>query len=92
MPKQLLDIIRVSLVFIGTIIIVPWLWDVHWALGGVLALPVFVILLNVIGFLTLPFYGLTSEHQRDRKALKKFEEEYPDLARKSSNEDGGQDE
>lgn len=74
MPKFFCDIIRWILIIGATIITVKWLWTAHWALGLVLALPVFVIFLNVFGFLTLPIYGFTKEARIARRTLKDLEE------------------
>lgn len=54
----------------ATILAVKCLWAVHWALGLLLALPVFLIFMNVFGFLTLPLYGYTTEARRALRRLK----------------------
>jgi len=74
MPKLLCDIIRWVLIIGATVLAVKWLWTVHWVLGLVLALPVFLIFLNVFGFLTLPLYGFTTEARIARRVLKDLEE------------------
>lgn len=74
MPKFVLDTIRWGLIIGATVAAVEWLWKVHWIVGLVLAIPVFVVFLNVFGFLTLPLYTLTREARIARKRLKEFEE------------------
>lgn len=74
MQKLFLDFLRWAWILGATGAIVKWLWGVHWALGLFLALPAFVILMNIIGFLTLPLYFYTPEARLDRKTLKDFDE------------------
>jgi hypothetical protein len=74
MPKFFFDFIRWFWILGATGYAVKWLWSIHWALGLFLALPVFIISINVIGFLTLPLYLFTTEAQSARKILKDFKE------------------
>ncbi len=74
MPKFVLDTIRWVLIIGATVATVELLGKVHWIVGLVLAIPAFVVFLNVFGFLTLPLYTLTREARNARKRLKEFEE------------------
>lgn len=56
--RQFLDAIRHLIIFIATITTLYFIWKIHWLLAIVVALPVYIILLNLVGFLTLPLYGL----------------------------------
>ncbi len=73
MPKLFLDIIRWLLIIFATSVTVKWLWGIHWLLGLLLAVPVFVVVMNVIGFATLPLYGFTQEVSEARRRLKELE-------------------
>lgn len=75
MPRIFCDIIRWILIVGATVFTVKWLWTIHWALGLFLALPVFVIFMNIFGFLTMPLYGFTTEARTALKGLKDLEEE-----------------
>ena len=77
-----MDIIRWFLIIAATALAVKCLWAVHWALGLVLALPVFVIFMNFFGFLTLPLYGYTTEARRALRRLKDIEK---DIQKRTSN-------
>jgi hypothetical protein len=48
MPKVFVDIIRWVLIMAATVFVVKWLWAVHPALGLALALPVFIVFMNII--------------------------------------------
>ncbi len=74
MPKLFLDFFRWAWILGATGATVKWLCGVHWALGVFLALPAFVIMMNIIGFLSLPLYYFTPEAQSARRTLKDFEE------------------
>ena len=44
----LLDFLRYILVFAGTAVIIQFLWKIDWRLGAIAAIPIFVLLLNLI--------------------------------------------
>ena len=83
MPKLFLDFLRWAWILGATGATIKWLWDVHWALGLFLALPAFVILMNIIGFLTLPLYAFTIEARMARRVLKDIEEKGSDTKRET---------
>ena len=56
--RQFLDVIRHLIIFIATITTLYFIWKIHWLLAIIVALPVYIIVLNLVGFLTLPIYGL----------------------------------
>lgn len=66
----LLDVFRNVLVLAGTGYVIFLLWRYNWILALVGIVPVYLILLNVFGFLTLPLYGLTRESRLLRKTEK----------------------
>ncbi len=72
-PTLIADIIRWALIIVATIFLVKGLWKVHWILGLVFAVPVYLLFLNLFGFLTLPLYDYTTEAQNARNMLKKFD-------------------
>jgi hypothetical protein len=65
----LLDFLRFILIFGGTAVIASYLWKINWIIGAISILPVFILLLNIIGFLTLPvYYYVPPEARVARKA------------------------
>jgi len=81
-----LDFIRFLLTFSGTAVIAWHLWKIDWRIGAISILPVFILLLNIIGFLTLPVYVITPESNAAGKALKKLEQFKHKIAKKDSDE------
>jgi hypothetical protein len=69
----LLDLVRYALILFGTWYVLRLLWSFSWIVALVAAIPVFVVMLNVCGFVTLPFYALTPEVRAKRAALRDFE-------------------
>lgn len=69
----LLDLVRYALIMFGTWYVLRLLWPFSRIVALVAAIPVFVIILNVCGFLTLPLYALTPEIRAKRAALRDFE-------------------
>ena len=57
------DVVRNVLVLVGTGYVSVLIWQYNWVLALVALLPVYAILLNVFGFLTLPLYQLTPENR-----------------------------
>jgi len=70
----LLDFLRFILTFVGTAVIAWYLWKIDWRIGAISILPVFILLLNVIGFLTLRLYDITPEVSVARKARKSLDQ------------------
>ena len=70
---RLLDVARHALILVGTWYALRWLWQVSWILALVAAIPVYIVMLNLCGFLTLPLYALTPETRAKRQALKELE-------------------
>jgi hypothetical protein len=65
----LLDFLRFILTFGGTAVIAWYLWKIDWRIAVISILPVFLLLLNIIGFLTLPvYYYVPPEARIARKA------------------------
>lgn len=75
-PKLFADIVRFGLIIITTIVSVLWLYSVHWLLCTLMAIPAFIIFVNIYGFLTLPFYLYTVEALEVKKELKELEKEF----------------
>jgi hypothetical protein len=68
-PELLVNILRVGLIASYTLISVKWLWEVHWLLGIILALPAYLVCVNLFGFITLPLYLFsTATRMQDRMA------------------------
>jgi hypothetical protein len=70
----LFDFLRYTLTLGGTAFIASYLWKINWIIGAISILPVFVLLLNIIGFLTLPVYFITPESSAARKAFKELDQ------------------
>jgi hypothetical protein len=70
----LLDFFRFLLSFAGTAVIAWYLWKKDWRISVILVLPVFIVLLNAIGFLALPMYGITKKASVDRDAQRSLEQ------------------
>ena len=95
------DFTRHLLIMTGTVIVTYFLWTrVHWLLAAILFIPVYVVMLNLFGFLTLPLYFLTPEckvFSSAEKALLKGDtstalqiiEEYENGKATTSNNDSG---
>ena len=66
------DFLRHILVFGGTVVAVQFLWKINWLLGATSAIPIFILLLNLFGFLTLPLYYFTPETRADHKEYNDF--------------------
>ena len=68
------DTIRWLLICFGTGVVLYYIGKYSLALAVIAAIPVFVVMLNLIGFLTLPLYFLTPETkavQNIARSLKK---------------------
>ena len=63
----LLDFLCSILTFGGTAVIAWYLWKIDWRIGAISILPVFILLLNIIDFLTLRIYDITPEASAARK-------------------------
>ena len=66
-PKAPLDVVRHLLILAATAYVTVLLWRWSWIAAIVACLPVYVVALNVFGFLTLPLYALTPEVKRARE-------------------------
>jgi hypothetical protein len=58
-----LDVIRNVAILVGTGWVTVLLWRYNWILGLVVVIPIYLILLNVIGLLALPLYRFTPENR-----------------------------
>jgi len=74
------DFIRHLLIVAGTIAVLYFLWKIHWLLAPLAALPVYILMVNLVGFITLPLYILTPEHAVAAKAYKAIEKGNPAAA------------
>ncbi|MBW8041373.1 MAG: hypothetical protein FVQ85_15425 [Planctomycetes bacterium] len=52
----LLDFVRHIIAIAGVAVGVRMLWNIYWLLGIIAAWPILVLLMNLVGFLTLPLY------------------------------------
>jgi hypothetical protein len=69
------DLIRYLLILSGTVITFYFLWTkIHPVLAILAAIPVYIVMLNLFGFLTLPLYFFTPESKAASRALKAAEE------------------
>lgn len=60
-PTIILDFARNILAILGTIYIVFLIWNYSWIIALIAAIPVYILNLNLVGFMTLPLYKLTPE-------------------------------
>jgi hypothetical protein len=67
---KFLDIFRNLLILGGTGYTVFLIWKWFWIVAIIAAIPVYIIMLNFFGFLTLPLYALTPENRLRAKAFK----------------------
>lgn len=68
-----LDLIRNILILIVAGYLIYLLWDWHWFAAIIGAIPVYIIVMNIIGFLTLPLYALSPENRRIKEKFDEFE-------------------
>jgi hypothetical protein len=64
---KFLDVLRNLSILALTIYSCYLIRDYNWIIALIAAIPIYVILLNLIGFLTLPLYMLTPESKQARK-------------------------
>ncbi len=69
----LFDIIRYLLILGGTIYVIFLIWRWNWIVALIAILPVYLIMLNIFGFLTLPLYAFTPENKLKAKAFNAFQ-------------------
>jgi hypothetical protein len=69
----LLDIIRHLLILAATGYLVFLTWRWNWIVGLIAVIPIYVVMLNLVGFATLPLYMLTPENKLKAKAFKAFQ-------------------
>ena len=69
-----LDFLRYILADAGTAATIWYLWKIDWRIGAIAILPVFILILNIVGFLTPSVYDITLEARASRKAMESFEE------------------
>ena len=70
---MLLDIVRNFLILVAAGYTVFLIWKWNWIVALLADIPIYVIMLNLIGFLTLPLYRLTPENRLKSKAYKAFQ-------------------
>ncbi len=68
-----LDIVRHLIVLGVTGGVVFFIWRWNWIVGLLAAIPLYIVILNLVGFLTLPLYGVTPETRLGVKMMKAFE-------------------
>ena len=67
---KILDFTRNVLIILTTLYLLIFLWKLSWIYAVIGAIPIYIILLNIFGFLTLPLYFLTPEHKELKKSKK----------------------
>lgn len=67
------DIVRHLLILSGTCYVIFLIWKWNWIVALIAAIPVYIVMLNLFGFLTLPIYTFTPEHRLRIKAFKSLE-------------------
>ena len=66
-PKSLLDVLRHALILGAWGYATFLLWQWHWIAAVLACVPVYVVMMNLVGFATLPLYLLTPEVRRARE-------------------------
>lgn len=64
-----LDIIRNLLIIAITIYLLIIIWKWNWIVAIICSIPIYVIIMNIIGFISLPLYYLTPEHRKSKQVL-----------------------
>ncbi|MBU4446494.1 hypothetical protein KJ656_15680 [bacterium] len=82
----LLDFLRFIMTFGGTAVIAWYLWKIDWRIGAIFILPGFILLLNIIGFLTLRVYDITPEASAARKVRESLDRLNHELVKNDSTE------
>lgn len=77
----LLDVLRHLLIIGATMYIVSRIWIWQWVVALIAAIPIYVIILNIIGFLMLPLYSLTPETRLGGKIMKAYQNGDPESAK-----------
>ena len=65
-----LDLLRYALILAATAYATLWLWSWNGVVAMIAIVPVYIVALNIFGFLTLPLYLLTPETKRAREMEK----------------------
>ena len=74
--KTFLDVARTVLTVAATAYITLRIWQWHWLAAVVAGHPVYVVMVNLFGFLTLPLYALTPEIRRAREQEKELFDQF----------------
>ena len=65
-----LDWVRHLLILSGTSCVVIAVWRYSWIVAILVTIPIYVIMLNLCGFLTLPLYLFTPENRMKARMLR----------------------
>jgi hypothetical protein len=65
-PKALPDVVRYVLILAATSYATFLIGQWHWIVAVLACVPVYIVALNLFGFLTLPLYLLTPEVRQAR--------------------------
>ena len=65
-----LDVVRNLLILVATGYAVFLIWKWNWIVALLAAIPIYIVMLNLVGFLTLPLYMFTPENRLLAKAEK----------------------
>ena len=68
-----IDIFRHLLIITGTCYAVFLIWKLNWIIALIAAIPVYIVMLNLFGFITLPLYAFTPENRLKAKAFRSYE-------------------
>jgi len=61
---RFLDVAREIAIILGTLKIVSLIWGIGWMLAVIAALPIYAVVMNLVGFLTLPLYWYCTPEYR----------------------------
>lgn len=67
------DFLRNLIILVVTGYITYLIWEWNWIVAVIAAIPIYVIVMNIIGFLTLPLYMLTPESKLIKKGFNSIE-------------------
>lgn len=67
---RLLDFIRNIFIVLLTIYFVYLLWHWNWIVAIISAIPIYIITINLVGFITIPIYSFSPENRLLKKGFK----------------------
>jgi len=70
--KRLADLFRNGLILIIWAVITYLLWGIWWVWGAIWVIPGYILIVNVVGFATLPIYIVIGMNSPEAKWLREI--------------------